>query len=124
MLVKAIRERQSDGRELGLTLGRVYEVLGIEADDYRLLSDENHLRWPNDPILYEPLCFQVVDAAEPGFWLGKLGEGGERYAYPASWSRVGFFEDYHDRVQAVRDQFWVELREFYPRTWEKRRGAS
>jgi hypothetical protein len=42
-----------DGRKISLTLGREYEVLGIEADDYRLLTDEKSIPFGNDPVLYE-----------------------------------------------------------------------
>lgn len=44
----------------------------------------------------------MVDATEPGFWVSERGDDGERYAYPGAWARVGFFEDYHDGVVAVR----------------------
>jgi hypothetical protein len=54
--------KDSEGCTLALTLGREYEVLGIEADSYRVLNDRN------DPVLYEPAAFQVLDWSEPLFW--------------------------------------------------------
>jgi hypothetical protein len=112
-----------DGRRLNLTVGRVYEVLGIEADDYRLLSDDG-TDCPNDPLLYPANCFRVVEASEPTFWVSAFGGDGERYAYPQEWSGPGFFEDYHDRLQAVREQFWGDLRRLYPNTWQDRQAGS
>jgi hypothetical protein len=123
MLVTPISKTTPDGRDVSLTMGRIYEVLGIEADDYRILTNEDHLYAPNDPVLYEPECFRLVDAREPDFWICELGEDGERYAYPECWSRIGFWEDYHDHVQAVREQFWNDLRILYPKTWAERRGT-
>ena len=124
MLVTPITTAASDGRVINLTIGRVYEVLGIEADDYRVLTDEDTPHCPNDPVLYEPECFKVIDDSEPAFWVEETGDDGERYAYPPSWSRTGFFEDFHDRVQSVRDQFWGDVRQFYPTTWDQRQEGQ
>lgn len=124
MLVTPITNVTPDGCNVSLTLGRSYEVLGIEADDYRVLTDEDTPHCPNDPVLYEPTCFQVLDSTDPAFWLSKCGADGERYAYPSDWMRVGFFEDFHDGVAEVRTQFWGTLRTLYPRTWAKRHGTA
>jgi hypothetical protein len=123
MLVTPISTTTPDGREIGLTVGRVYEVLGIEADNYRVLTDESATLDPNEPVLYEPQCFRVVDSSEPASWVTQLGDEGERYSYPPPWIRVGFFEDYFDQVEAIREQFWDDLRKFYPKTWEERCAA-
>lgn len=101
----------------GLTPGKHYEVLGIEADSYRVLDDRD------DPILYDPSGFRVVDSVEPTFWTSKTGEDGERYAYPGQWVG-GFFEDYHDGVRRVRDEFWNDLSRLYPETYEERSQAG
>ena len=74
-------------------MGRVYEVLGIEADQYRLLNDENARSYGNDPLLFEPECFKIVDSEVPQLGQCENGEDGERYCYPKEWARVGFFED-------------------------------
>jgi len=111
-----------DGRKLSLTIGRVYEVLGLEADCYRVLSDEDHQPYGNDPVLFEPECFDIVDPEEPDFWQCDQGEEGERYCYPPEWARVGFFEDFHDRIPEVRKEFWNGLKKYYPDTWKERTG--
>ena len=90
-----------------MTAGKEYTVIGIEADTYRIINDLN------DPCLYEPLQCEIVDPTEPNFWVSELGEDGERYAYPLAWNRVGFFEDYHDRIQSVVDQFWQDCKRLY-----------
>ncbi len=73
-----------------LTQGNVYRVIGIEADDLRLMSDEGR------PYLYPADCFEVVDPREPSDWETVYGEEGERYAYPRPFGAPGFFEDYFD----------------------------
>lgn len=124
MIVKLIKNITPEGCELNLTLGRHYEVLGIEGNDYRILADEDSISFPNEPFLYDPGCFQVVDSCEPPFWLVELGQQNEKYAYPEEWASVGFFEDYHDGVEPVRKQFWDVLRRLYPKTWSERRASS
>jgi hypothetical protein len=73
-----------------LTLGRVYEVIGLEADNYRLLNDGGL------PYLYPPELFTLVELDEPEDWVSSRGEDGERYAYPMELNEPGFFEDYFD----------------------------
>lgn len=85
-----------------LSLGKEYEVLGIEADWLRLLNDRA------EPVLYDPACFQVIDASEPVDWES-MAEDGVRYAYPPGWGRPGFFEDWHDGVPEVRRQFSEDI---------------
>ncbi|MEZ4375939.1 MAG: hypothetical protein R3B07_34355 [Polyangiaceae bacterium] len=121
MLVKLVKKPGPNGEGLwGVTLDRTYEVLGIEADDYRLLTDPETEPYGNDPILYPPECFQIIDPAEPEFWESRWGEDGERYARPKAWNEPGFFEDFHDRVEEVRARFWEDVRTMYPYTWAER----
>ena len=89
-----------------LTLGQTYEVIGIEADDYRIIDDTG------DPVLFDAACFDVVDATEPAFWESSWAEG-VCYAYPPEWNRPGFFEDYHDRNEAVCHKFWQDFERYY-----------
>lgn len=83
-----------------LTLGQPYVVIGIEADDYRILNDRGR------PYLYPPEMFAVVDAREPADWVNEVGEDGERYAYPPQIQFVGFFEDFFDDQRAAVATFW------------------
>lgn len=110
MLVTPIRREDSEGHILSLTLEREYEVLGIEADSYRILNDQR------DPVLYEPSSFQILDASEPTFWVSRVGEDGERYAYPEAWAYAGFFEDFHDGLPVALDTFWKTLSRLFPKT--------
>ena len=71
-----------------LTPGKIYTVIGIEADDYRILSDQRR------PYLYPPDIFEIVSEEEPSDWISKYGEEGESYAYPKELNESGFFEDY------------------------------
>jgi hypothetical protein len=123
MIVTPVTTVASDGINVGLVPGRTYEVLGIEGDYYRVLTDSDHPHCPNDPVLCQPAVFRVVDAAEPEFWITEFVEGA-RYSYPAEWIKGYFFEDYHDRVQEVRDRFWSDLKRLYPTTWNVRVGTA
>lgn len=120
MKVKPTRTTTPDGRDLSLTIGREYEVLGIEGDWYRILRDPETLPFGNDPVLFEPECFEITDPTIPAFWVCSTGEDGEQYCYPPKWNQIGFFEDYHEGDEAVRKQFWEDLQRYYPETWEAR----
>lgn len=83
-----------------LTPHQDYVVIGIEADDFRILNDQGR------PFLYPADLFDVVDPREPDDWVVEYGEDGERYAYPPALNEVGFFEDFFDaRAKAVAT-FW------------------
>lgn len=95
-----VKFRRRNARYKDLTPGQPYVVIGIEADDYRILNDAGR------PYLYPRGLFEVLDAREPGDWVSELGEDGERYAYPAPLNDPGFFEDFFDdKSKAVRT-FW------------------
>ncbi|HMN27534.1 MAG TPA: hypothetical protein PKE45_05205 [Caldilineaceae bacterium] len=83
-----------------LTFGQPYVVLGIEADDYRILNDQGR------PYLYPPELFTLIDAHEPADWVNEFGEDGERYAYPPQIHFVGFFEDFFDDQREAVATFW------------------
>ncbi len=91
----------------GMTVGHVYEVLGIEADSYRII-DNTHM-----PYLYNPNQFEIVDALRPHFWVSELGDDGEEYAYPKAWHLVGFFEDFYDGNKDAISIFWAECERLY-----------
>jgi hypothetical protein len=86
--------------EDALTPGQCYSVIGIEANDYRLLNDAGR------PYLYQSEVFEIVDATEPADWLVEIGADGERYAYPPALNEVGFFEDFFDDDPAAVATFW------------------
>ena len=108
MIVKYIKKGEYSGPHM--TIGKLYEVIGIEADTYRIIDDSD------EPYLYESNQFEIVDSSEPDFWITDYGDDGERYSYPPSWARVGFFEDYYDKVETVKNQFWTEYKELYKQT--------
>ncbi len=91
---------EGDTRFSDLTPGQPYAVLGIEADDLRILNDQGK------PYLYPHEIFKVVDTRELGDWVQELGEDNERYAYPPSLNRSGFFEDYFEGMPDVVATFW------------------
>jgi len=82
-----------------LTVGHTYTILGIEGDDYRILSDEER------PYLYPTALFEILDPTEPRDWITDYGAEGERYSYPQELARSGFFEDYFDRQPEVVNEF-------------------
>jgi len=83
-----------------LTPNQPYFVIGIEADDYRILNDYGK------PYLYPPNLFDIIDSHEPIIWITEYGDNGERYSYPPSLNEVGFFEDYFDGKDEALCRFW------------------
>lgn len=90
-----------------MSIGHDYEVIGIEADYYRVINDDK------EPFLYNPNQFKVVDSIEPQFWVTEYGEEGEKYSYPPTWSATGFFEDYFDGVKKIVNQFWSDYERLF-----------
>jgi hypothetical protein len=95
--------REHDPDYPDLTSGQPYVVLGIEADDLRILNDRGR------PYLYPREIFNVVDAREPDDWVSELGEDDERYAYPPPLNSTGFFEDYFNGKPEAIAVFWRAL---------------
>lgn len=83
-----------------LTPNQPYAVIGIEADDFRILNDRGQ------PFLYPHTLFELIDSQEPMDWIKAYGEDGEQYAYPPELNEVGFFEDYFDRDDRAIATFW------------------
>lgn len=100
----------TDGRDFrhALTVGAEYEVLGIECDSLRLLTDRG------EPVLFDAACFEITDPTEPAFWVNAFPGEAERYAYPPGWGVPGFFEAWHDNVAVVRELFAAQLAGWYP----------
>jgi hypothetical protein len=95
-----VKLKQENDEYSDLTPGQVYFVIGIEADDYRLLNDRGR------PYLYPSELFQIVEDYEPGDWVTEYGSEGKRYSYPLLLNRVGFFEDYFEGNEEVVSFFW------------------
>ena len=97
MIVK-LKKRTTRYRDL--KLGQPYLVIGIEANEFRILNDAGR------PFLYSPSLFSVVDAREPDDWVTEFGDEGERYSYPRPLNKPGFFEDFFDRKAKAVTTFW------------------
>lgn len=97
MIVK-LKESRPDYPDL--TPDQPYFVIGIEADDYRLLNDHGK------PYLYPAHLFEVIDSHEPAAWITEYGPDGERYSYPPELTEAGFFEDYFDGQVHALSTFW------------------
>ena len=97
MIVK-LKKKNSKYRDL--TFSQPYVVIGIEADDLRILNDAGR------PFLYPPDLFKVVDSEEPNDWVTEFGEDRERYSYPTSLNKPGFFEDFFDEKRKAVVTFW------------------
>lgn len=115
MLVKLMTLKRSDCDEPieTLSLGRVYEVLALSGDWYRLLSDNDR------PYLYPPGYFEVVDPTEPDFWVEEWFEG-EKYASPPEWKASGFWEDLFEDDPGALETFSSILQRRYPWTCQER----
>jgi hypothetical protein len=97
-MIVRMKEKSADFADL--TPDQPYFVIGIEADDYRILNDQGK------PYLYPPYLFEIVDPREPGIWVTEYGDEGQRYSYPPELKEAGFFEDYFDGKANVRSTFW------------------
>jgi hypothetical protein len=97
MIVK-LKKKNSGYRDL--TFGQPYVVIGIEADDFRILNDAGR------PFLYPPELFMIVDSEEPKDWVTEFGEDRERYSYPPILNQPGFFEDFFDEKRKAVVTFW------------------
>jgi hypothetical protein len=92
--------RKKNVRYRDLTFGPPYFVIGIEADDFRILNDVGR------PFLYPCNLFSVIDAQEPVDWVTKFGDDGGRYSYPTLLNKSGFFEDFFDQKARAVATFW------------------
>jgi len=97
MIVKLLQE---DVDYPDLSPEQPYVVLGIEADDLRILNDRGR------PYLYPVELFSLIDAREPDDWVIAIGDDNERYAYPPPLNGPGFFEDYFDGNPEAVATFW------------------
>lgn len=95
-----VQLRRKNRQYPDLTHEQDYVVIGIEADDLRILNDQGR------PYLYPRDLFKIVDAYEPEDWLIEFGEDGERYAYPPPLNYTGFFEDFFDGKKEAVVAFW------------------
>jgi len=110
MIVKLIKIASEDDQyEIeSLSIGSEYEVIGIEGDDYRIISDTD-----KEPYLYPRDCFEVINKSRPAFWETEYGDDGEEYSSLPQWNQVGFFEDYFDDIKQIRKQFWKDYKKYY-----------
>lgn len=104
--------------QLSLSLGEVYEVLAIEDDMYRILTDPQSWPYGNDPVLYESSLFEVVDGSIPEFWVEERFEDGSVCQSPPEWKGC-FFDDFHDGDAASRRIFRDVVKRYYPWTWKR-----
>ena len=90
MTLKLISSINSITTYTDLSPTKTYEVIGISADDFRIINDQGR------PYIYPADIFTVLDETIPSDWVVKYGEGGEKYACPIEFHEPGFFEDYFD----------------------------
>ena len=107
MIVKLKRKRVDYA---DLSPRQPYFVIGIEADDYRILNDMGK------PYLYPAEIFEVIDNGEPDNWITEYGEDGERYPYPEPLKATGFFEAYCDGKTEAFSRFWHTINARLTRT--------
>ena len=89
-------------------IGTIYQVLAIEYNYYRLISDIDGL-----PYLYFRDEFEVVDYSEPDFWIEQCYDGKYVYKHPKQWNIDYFFEKFHDDFEEVRFLFYKVCKELY-----------
>ena len=95
-----VKLRRQSSRYRDLTAGQPYVIIGIEANDFRILNDFGR------PYLYPSRLFTLIDPHEPSDWITESGEDRERYAYPPPLNKPGFFEDFFDEKPKAVATFW------------------
>ena len=95
-----VKLKQRNSRYGDLAPRQPYVVIGVEANDFRILNDAGK------PYLYPSKLFRVIDPREPTDWVLDTGDDGERYAYPRALNRPGFFEDFFDDEPKAVNTFW------------------
>ena len=108
MKVKLTKQKHFQGHRLSLVKNREYLVIGIEADDYRIMASENDIK----PYLYDKSYFDITDNSKPNFWVCSK-EDGLNYCYPPEWNYPGFFEDIHDERKKTLIIFKEGLKKYY-----------
>jgi len=85
-----------------LTPKKIYEVIGINYEDYRVVDDIG------EPILYPKYLFEVIDPSVPETWIREEYSPDEYYIDPPELCRPGFYEEYFDgkpEAKAIFEQF-------------------
>ncbi|HYW71945.1 MAG TPA: hypothetical protein VE961_12980 [Pyrinomonadaceae bacterium] len=95
-----VKLKKRNPRYRDLAQDQPYVVIGIEADEFRILNDAGR------PFLYPAALFTVLDATEPSDWITEFGEDQERYSYPPVLNKPGFFEDFFDEKRKAVVSFW------------------
>ncbi len=95
-----VKLKKKNSRYRDLTFGQQYVVIGIEADELRILNDAGR------PFLYPKDLFSLVDSQVPVDWVTEFGDDGERYSYPPPLNKSGFFEDFFDQKTKAVATFW------------------
>lgn len=98
-----VQLKKSEATYPELSAQQPYLVIGIEADDFRLLNNRGM------PYLYPHALFDVLDPREPADWVHETGDDRERYAYPRALNKPGFFEDFFEGDPAAVQTFWQTI---------------
>jgi hypothetical protein len=88
----------------GLTVGKEYEVIGLDDQYYRVLDDSG------EPVLFPHTAFVVLDEQVPPDWVWQRYAEGDFYANPPELQGPGFYEDYFDHKRYAQEAFAVYLR--------------
>jgi len=79
-----------------LTPDNTYRVIGLEADDFRIMSDEGA------PYCFPMEMFTVVDAHWPKDWVENISTGGLRWVTSQTLAEPDFFDRVFDGDKQAR----------------------
>jgi len=117
-----VKLRRKNARYPDLSPGLSFVVIGIEADDYRILNDQGR------PYLYPSRFFKITDPSKPHHdWVTERGEEGDSYAYPQPLNAAGFFEDFYEAKPKPKAlaMFWrIVSQRFFSANKARQRAAS
>jgi len=110
--IMTVRLKKRSTRYRDLSIGQPYAVIGIEADEFRILNDAGR------PFLYPPTLFSILDKREPADWVTEIGDDGERYSYAPPLNKPGFFEDFFEQKATAVATFWQVVNRRLPASGE------
>jgi len=73
-----------------LTPGKMYALVGISQDSFRVLNDNE------EPVIYPKNMFDEIDLVIPGDWIWQRYSEDEYCVNPPELASPGFFEDWFD----------------------------
>jgi hypothetical protein len=95
-----VHDRRFDESEhRGLSAGAVYDVIGLDNENFRLIDDNDR------PFRFPKALFEIVDPSVPADWVTRTYDDDEYHVDPPECAERGFYEDYFDGIESAVKRF-------------------